>query len=101
MPRDWNFASKASAKVNLPSRFMGSAMTKSATIHPAKIANGIQEAVVPVEGNHAADAEKRSGRKVVARKGDTVHKPGYLAMGGKVPLRRLGFTSQKETDGQA
>ncbi len=36
MPRDWNGASTASAKVYRPMRRSGSAMTNSATTHPAR-----------------------------------------------------------------
>ena len=36
IPGDWNLESRASAKVYFPSRFIGSATTNNATIHPAR-----------------------------------------------------------------
>ena len=59
-----------------------------------QVADRVQEAVVAVEGDHAADAEERRGREIVAGEGDAVDEPGNLPVGREIAGRRLGLLAE-------
>ncbi len=65
--------------------------------HPAgQVADRVHPAVVAGRGDHAADAEERGGREVVAGEGDAVGEPVDVAAGGVVAFRRGGPAGQVE-----
>ena len=65
-----------------------------------EVADRVQEAVVAVEGDHAADAEERRGREIVAGERDAVDEPGNLPVGGEVAGRRLGLLAEVEAEAE-
>jgi hypothetical protein len=60
-------------------------------------ADGVEEAVVPGEGDDARDAEERGGRQVVAADRDAVLPAGKVAAAGVVVGR--GFVLPRRADG--
>src|SRR3712207_9578439 len=63
-------------------------------------ADGVQEAVVAVDGDGAGDAEERRGRQVVTRDGQAVLGAADVAAGGVVVGRALVVAAGLEGDGQ-
>src|SRR5690606_25962505 len=65
-----------------------------------EVADRVEEAVVAEEGDHAADAEERRGREVVAGEGDAVDEPGDLPVGGEVAGGVLGLAAEVKADAE-
>jgi hypothetical protein len=66
---------------------------------PARqVADRVEESVVPIEGDHAADAEERRGRQVVAGEGHAVDEPVDLTVCREIALR--GFRPGPEDEAE-
>ncbi len=69
--------------------------------HPARqVANGVHPAIEAGGGDHAADAEERSGGEIVAGEGDAVGEPVDVAAGGIVAGRGGGAAGEVEGEAE-
>jgi len=69
--------------------------------HPTReIADGVEESVVSVERDKAANSQERCGGEIVAGEGDSVDEPGNSAMCGIVAAGGLGLGAEVEADGE-
>src|SRR5262245_49379465 len=65
-----------------------------------QITNRVKEAVIAVEGDHAADAEERSRRQVIAGECDAVDDPVNAAVGREVATGGASLRSEPEADAE-
>ena len=63
-----------------------------------EVTNRIEEAIVPVGRDHAADAEKGRGREVITGEGDAVYKPRHATTHSIISRRRASASAKIETE---
>ncbi len=90
MPRLLEAAVQGIGKGEFPQSFHRFRDDKQGDDPARQVTDGIEKAVVAVEGDHAADAEERGGGEVVAGEGDAIYEPAHLAMGGEIALGAFG-----------
>ena len=94
IPLDPNRASSAVGKGEFAQPFDRLGNHKQSDDPARQVADGIEESVITVKGDHAANAQKGRGGQIIAGKGHAIDEPGNLAVRREVSLRRLGAAAQ-------